>query len=71
MRADMILLDGSAENMLPGPDPLADAVYSAQGMNVALTMVNGRILYEDGKFTTFRRGRGQAQGHGIRPMHSG
>ena len=53
MRADMILLDGSAENLLPGPDPIADAVYAAQGMNVALTMVNGRILYEDGKFTTF------------------
>jgi 5-methylthioadenosine/S-adenosylhomocysteine deaminase len=53
MRADMILLDGEAENMLPGPDPLADAVYAAQGMNVTLTMVNGRILYEDGKFTTF------------------
>ena len=53
MRADMILLDGNAENMLPGPDPLADAAYSAQGMNVTLTMVGGRILYEDGKFTTF------------------
>ncbi len=53
MRADMILLDGQAENMLPGPDPLSDAVYSAQGMNVALTMVNGKVLYEDGKFLTF------------------
>lgn len=53
MRADMILMDGFAENMLPGPDPLADAVYAAQGMNVTLTMVNGRILYEDGRFTTF------------------
>ncbi len=50
MRADMILLNGEAENMLPGPDPVADAVYAAQGMNVALTMVNGRVLYEDGKF---------------------
>ena len=53
MRADMILLDGEAENMLPGPDPLADAVYAAQGMNVTLTMVNGQIVYQDGKFTTF------------------
>jgi 5-methylthioadenosine/S-adenosylhomocysteine deaminase len=53
MRADMIVLDGHAENLLPGPDPLADAVYSAQGMNVTLTMVNGRILYRDGKFLTF------------------
>lgn len=52
-RADMILLDGNAENLLPGPDPLADAVYSAQGLNVALVMVNGSILYEDGKFPTF------------------
>jgi 5-methylthioadenosine/S-adenosylhomocysteine deaminase len=52
-RADMILLDGRAENMLPGPDPLADVVYSAQGLNVTLTMVNGRVLYQDGKFPTF------------------
>ena len=52
LRADMILLDGHAENMLPGPDPLADAVYSAQGLNVTLTMVNGRVLYQDGKFLT-------------------
>ncbi len=53
MRADMILVDGAAENMLPGPDPVADAVYSAQALNVRLTMVNGRILYEDGRFATF------------------
>jgi 5-methylthioadenosine/S-adenosylhomocysteine deaminase len=39
--------------MSPSPGPLADAVYSAQGMNVTLTMLNGQILYEDGKFTTF------------------
>ena len=39
--------------MLPGPDPLADVVYSAQGLNVTLTMVNGRVLYQDGKFPTF------------------
>jgi 5-methylthioadenosine/S-adenosylhomocysteine deaminase len=50
MRADMILVDGQAENMLPGPDPLADIVYSAQGLNVRMTMVNGEILYRDGAF---------------------
>ncbi len=52
LRADMILVDGAAENMLPGADPVADAVYAAQALNVRLTMVNGRILYEDGRFTT-------------------
>jgi 5-methylthioadenosine/S-adenosylhomocysteine deaminase len=52
LRADMILVEGAAENMLPGADPVADAVYAAQALNVRLTMVNGRILYEDGRFTT-------------------
>ncbi|MDL2206637.1 amidohydrolase [Eubacteriales bacterium OttesenSCG-928-N13] len=52
MLADLILLDGEAENLLPGHDPIADIVFAAQGLNVRLTMVNGRILYQDGAFTT-------------------
>ena len=27
-------------------------VYTAQGSDVSMTMVDGKILYEDGKFTT-------------------
>ncbi len=52
MRADLVLLDARAANLLPGTDPVADIVYAACGGNVRLTMVNGRVLYEDGEYTT-------------------
>ena len=35
-----------------GIDPASTVVYSADSRNVALTMVNGRILYENGGLTT-------------------
>ncbi|MPN41284.1 5'-deoxyadenosine deaminase [bioreactor metagenome] len=38
--------------MTPCYDPLANVVYSAGQGDVALTMVNGRILYEKGEFKT-------------------
>lgn len=50
--ADLILLDLCAPHMFPAPDPLSSVVYCARGSDVALTMVQGRILYEDGAFTT-------------------
>ena len=51
-RADLILLDPNAENLSSTIDSLADLVYSAQGLNVRLTMVDGKVLYQDGVFTT-------------------
>ena len=38
--------------MVPNFDPLALTVYSAQGSDVVMTMVDGRILYENGEFLT-------------------
>ena len=38
--------------MVPNVDPMALAVYSAQGSDVVMTMVDGRILYENGEFLT-------------------
>ena len=55
MQADMVLLDGGAENMCPTPDLAAAIVYAAQGLNVRMTMVQGKILYQDGAFTTLDR----------------
>lgn len=52
MRADMILLDGRAENLMPAPDLPAAIVYGAQSLNVKMTMIDGRVVYKDGKFLT-------------------
>ncbi|MFB0958885.1 MAG: amidohydrolase [Clostridiaceae bacterium] len=50
--ADLILISTCSPQMTPCYDPLANVVYSAGQGDVALTMVNGRILYEKGEFKT-------------------
>ncbi len=49
-KADLILLDLNQPNMQPENNLVKNIVYSANRQNVKLTMVDGRILYEDGKF---------------------
>ncbi len=51
-KADIIALDLTKPHMYPNLDPLALTVYSAQGSDVAMTMVDGIILYENGEFLT-------------------
>ncbi len=51
-KADIIALDTTKPHMYPNLDPLALTVYSAQGSDVAMTMVDGKILYENGEFLT-------------------
>lgn len=51
-RADLILLDLDALNNIPYYDPSYTVLYSARSSDVCLTMVDGRILYENGEFTT-------------------
>ena len=49
--ADLILLNTSGCHMLPlGEDPCAAVLYCAKSSDVALTMVDGRILYRNGVF---------------------
>lgn len=50
--ADMILIDADSPILRPVYDPISTTVYSATGRDVCLTMVQGRILYESGQFTT-------------------
>ncbi len=49
-KADLILLDLMQPNMQPENNLVKNIVYSGSKQNVALTMVNGRILYENGTF---------------------
>lgn len=48
--ADIILLDLKQPNMQPIHNIENNIVYSGSKSNVMMTMVNGRILYEDGSF---------------------
>ena len=56
-KADIIALDLTKPHLYPNLDPLALTVYSAQGGDVAMTMVDGKVLYENGEFLTLDRER--------------
>lgn len=49
-KADIIMIDLHQPNMQPLNHITKNIVYSGSRQNVKLTMVNGRILYEDGIF---------------------
>ena len=51
-RADLALFDLSGTHNLPVIAPLGALAYSAASSDVCLTMVDGRILYENGEFNT-------------------
>ena len=48
--ADLIMIDLQQPNMQPLNNISKNLVYSGSKQNVKMTMVNGKILYEDGKF---------------------
>lgn len=49
-KADLILIDLMQPNMQPENNLVKNIVYSGSKQNVVMTMVNGRILYENGSF---------------------
>ncbi len=51
-RADIIIVDGSRPNLVPRYDPYSHLTYAARGNDVKTTIVDGRILYHNGTFTT-------------------
>lgn len=48
--ADLIMIDLSQPNMQPVHNIAKNIVYSGSKQNVKMTMVNGKVLYENGKF---------------------
>lgn len=52
MRADLVVLDASGPSWHPAGDAASHAVYAGHGSDVALTMVDGRVLYRDGVWTS-------------------
>ena len=52
MDADIALVDFSAPHLIPCHNVISGLVYSAKGGDVAMTMVRGNILYQNGRFPT-------------------
>ena len=50
--ADIIMIDLKQPNMQPILNIPKNIVYSGSKINVKMTMINGKILYENGKFHT-------------------
>jgi len=51
-KADVVMIDMSKPSMQPENNIARNIVYSADNSVVKMTMIDGKILYEDGRFTT-------------------
>ena len=49
-KADLIVLDMNKPNMQPVNNIISNIVYSGGKENVRLTMINGKVLYENGEY---------------------
>lgn len=59
--ADAVLLDGENWSMSPCHSALSNAVFAAAGQAVYMTMVDGRVVYENGEFPTLDMPRIRAE----------
>ena len=50
--ADLILANTNTPHMTPSIHPESNLIYALQGSDVTLTMVDGKVLYRDGEYTT-------------------
>ena len=51
-KADLIVIDVSGPNMQPVFDMAHNIIYSADGKDVCLTMIDGKVCYQDGEYKT-------------------
>ena len=52
-KADIIIVDTDAANTQPNYDPYATIAFAAYPQNVTHTIVDGKVIVENGKLTTF------------------
>ncbi len=52
-RADVVQIDIDVIDAIPIYDPISHVVYSASGKDVSMTMIDGKIVYQNNKFNTF------------------
>ena len=48
--ADFIMIDNTEPYYYPHHSPVNNILYSAQGPDVCLTVINGRVVYRDGEY---------------------
>lgn len=51
-KADIVIYDFDKPHMQPVFDVIANILYSAQSEDICLSMIDGKIVYKDGVFTT-------------------
>ncbi len=51
-KADLAAIDLQKPHLQPHTDLFSTLIYAAQGSDVCMTMVDGKILYENGEYTT-------------------
>ena len=51
-KADLIVIDISGPNMHPVHSLINNLVYSCSGGDVLMTIVDGKVLYENGQYST-------------------
>ncbi|MDD2418515.1 MAG: amidohydrolase, partial [Oscillospiraceae bacterium] len=51
-RADFVILNTRRPGIVPCHNPLSNLIYAAGAGDVEMTVVDGRILYRNGAFTT-------------------
>ena len=54
-KADIVAVDMDRPHLYPAFEPLPMLVYAAQASDVVMTMVDGKILYENGEYLTLDR----------------
>ena len=52
MDADIVLVDFTAPHLIPCHNVMNGLVFGAKGGDVAMTLVRGKILYQNGQFPT-------------------
>lgn len=62
-RADIIAIDTGKPHLTPNLDTCALLTYAVQSSDVCMTMVDGRILYENGEFKTLDAERIMSEAH--------
>ena len=61
-RADVIVVDRDQVHQTPGPDPYSTLVYAARGSDVTHTIVDGEVLFDDGRLVRVDRREVIAEG---------
>ena len=56
-KADIIAIDTQRPHLVPDLDTASLLTYSVQGSDVVMTMVDGKVLYENGEYLTLDRER--------------